>query len=56
MNILVISVKFIFRYRPFEYERVYLSLREVADTPFPIQWDDILFFIYFIPISAVTDF
>ena len=27
-------------HRPFEYERVYLPLCEVADTPFHIQLDD----------------
>ena len=27
--------------RPFVYERVYLSLCEVADTPFHIQGDDL---------------
>ena len=30
-------------YRPLVYERVYLPLYKVADTPFHIQGDDILF-------------
>ena len=32
----------IYIYRPLGYERVYLPLYKVADTPFQIQGDDIL--------------
>ena len=32
----------ILTYRPFGYERVYLPLYKVADTPFHIQGDDII--------------
>ena len=31
-------------YRPFEYERVYLPLYQVADTPFRIEGDDMFWF------------
>ena len=34
--------KFVSLYRPLGYERVYLPLCEVADTPFHMQGDDIL--------------
>ena len=30
--------------RPLGYERVYLPLHKVADTPFDIQWDEMFFF------------
>ena len=33
-------------YRPLGYERVYLPLCEVADTPFYIQGDDMLLYVY----------
>ena len=28
-----------------EYERVYLSLYKVADTPFHVQWDELLYIV-----------
>ena len=31
-------------YRPLGYKRVYLTLREMADTPFHIQRDDMYLF------------
>ena len=29
-------------FRPIGYERVYLTLSQVADTPFHIEWDELL--------------
>ena len=37
------NVVYVFINRHLGYERVYLPLREVADTPFHIQGDDILY-------------